>query len=82
MDALNIGLSLGELFQIGKTDLKILADHFVDVHKHLHHFGYEGRRAMHEPTNVGCSIALRQHGELRGVVGLERLEEIELDDDF
>src|ERR1700694_3801584 len=40
---------------------------------------------MHEPGNVRChigGIALRQHCELGGVVALERLEEIELDDDF
>src|ERR1700730_584808 len=32
---LKVWLVLGKPLQVGKTDLKILADHAVDVHEHL-----------------------------------------------
>jgi hypothetical protein len=35
-DASNSRLVFGEPFQVGETDLKILADDAVDVHEYLH----------------------------------------------
>ena len=64
-----------------RLGFEILADHVVHVDEHLHHLGHERRRTVHRPGDQR-GIALRHKGELGGVVTFERLEKIQLDENF
>jgi hypothetical protein len=44
---------LGEGFQIGKTYLKVFADHFVAIDEQAHHFPDVGLMSMDRPRDIG-----------------------------
>src|SRR2546421_614230 len=72
---------LRNALQVGKSRLKILADHLVHAEKHAHDLEHVGLLSVHGPSNVG-GIALMNLSEFSGIMRLKRLKEIQLDRDL